>query len=213
MRIRMLLAMIFVIALMYNCKTGNKTENESVADSALTEETDSTGLEEISGGFMGIKHHSMEQKDNVTLSGDPNYDFAVVMEIHHRHGIAMANEEVKYGADSTIRNLAKRLIESQQGELEEINGFIKNNKPGNSNEQFLKVMKSQMQKTREEMNENVKMTGNFDIDFISLMALHHKHGQDLAETEVKYGSGDMKNLAQQIVKKRNSEISELNKAK
>ncbi len=211
MKIRMLIATIIFLAFVYNCKPGNKGETDSTADSAVMEEkSDSAEMDEITGGFVGIKHHSMMQKDTVKLHGDPDYDFAVVMKIHHRHGIAMANEEVKYGSDTAMRSFARKIKENQENELKDLEEFINKNSPTNNDANFLKEMKSNMQKAKDEMSQNTPMSGNFDRDFSSLMALHHKHGLDLAKTEVKFGKKpEMKKLAQQMIKQRNQEIKQL----
>lgn len=211
MKIRMLIATIIFLAFVYNCKPGNKGETDSTADTAVMEEkSDSAEMDEITGGFVGIKHHSMMQKDTVKLHGDPDYDFAVVMKIHHRHGIAMANEEVKYGSDTAMRSFARKIKENQENELKDLEEFISKNSPTNNDVNFLKEMKSNMQKAKDEMSQNTAMSGNFDRDFSSLMALHHKHGLDLAKTEVKFGKKqDMKKLAQQMIKQRNQEIKQL----
>lgn len=211
MKIRMLIATIIFLAFVYNCKPGNKGETDSTADTAVMEEkSDSAEMDEITGGFVGIKHHSMMQKDTVKLHGDPDYDFAVVMKIHHRHGIAMAHEEVKYGSDTAMRSFARKIKENQENELKDLEEFISKNSPTNNDVNFLKEMKSNMQKAKDEMSQNTSMSGNFDRDFSSLMALHHKHGLDLAKTEVKFGKKpDMKKLAQQMIKQRNQEIKQL----
>ncbi|NJK95652.1 MAG: DUF305 domain-containing protein [Bacteroidales bacterium] len=212
MKVKMLIAAIIVLGFIYNCKSGNQAETENNNDSAdVTEEkSDSAEMEEITGGFMGIKHHSMMQKDAVTLHGDPDYDFATVMKIHHRHGIAMADEEVKYGADTTMQKLAQKIKDNQENELKELEEFLTNNNPANKDDGFLKEMNVSMQKAKEEMNQSPSMSGNFDRDFSSLMILHHQHGLDLAKTEVKYGkNAAMKKLAQEMIKQRNQEIKEL----
>lgn len=208
MKIRMLFAMS-ILVIFYNCKSGNRAENTE--DTAVTEEkSDSAVMEEITGGFVGIKDHSVKQKDTVTLYGDPDYDFAVVMHIHNRHGIAMADEEIKYGADTAMRSFAGKIKENQEEELKELEAFISNNKPKGNNQEFLQEMKSNIQKAKEETNQSTGMSGNFDRDFTTLMALHHKQGQDLAKTEVKFGENqEMKNLARNMIRVRNQEIDRL----
>jgi uncharacterized protein (DUF305 family) len=211
MKAKMLIATIFILALVYNCKSGSKGESDSTGDTAVLEEkSDSAEWEEITGGFMGIKHHSMMQKDTLKLTGDPDYDFAIIMKIHHRHGIAMANEEVKYGSDTAMRSLAGRIKESQEKELKEIQDFISQNSPGNNDAAFLSQMQNSMKKAKDEMNKSTSMSGNFDRYFSSLMALHHRHGLDLAQAEVKFGkNAAMKKMAQQMIKQRNLEIKQL----
>lgn len=211
MKFKMLIAIVVVLGFVLNCKPGNKSDSENSADSAAIEEkSDSAEMEEITGGFVGIKHHSMMQKDTVKLHGDPDYDFAIIMKIHHRHGIAIADEEVKYGSDTAMRSLARNIKETQENELKELEEFLSNSSPTLNDGAFLNELKSNMQKAKDEINKNSSMSGNFDKDFSSLMALHHKHGLDVAKTEVKFGKkAEMKKLAQQMIKQRTKEIKQL----
>lgn len=213
MKIKMLIATTMVLSFLFNCKPGNKNDSANSSDSAVLEEkSDSAEMEEITGGFVGIKHHSMMQKDTVKLHGDPDYDFAIIMKIHHRHGIAIADEEVKNGSDTAMRSFAGKIKENQENELKELEEYISKNSPTVNDEAFLKEIKANMQKAKDEMNKNSSMSGNFDRDFTSLMALHHKHGIDVAKTEVKFGKKpEMKKLAQQMIKQRNQEIKQLEK--
>lgn len=73
MKVKMLIAAIIVLGFIYNCKSGNQAETENNNDSAdVTEEkSDSAEMEEITGGFMGIKHHSMMQKMQLLYTATP----------------------------------------------------------------------------------------------------------------------------------------------
>lgn len=211
MKFKMLIAIVVILGFVLNCKPGSKADSENSVDSAAMEEkSDSAVMEEISGGFVGIKHHSMMQKDTVKLHGDPDYDFATIMKIHHWHGIAIANEEVKYGADTAMRSLARKIKENQEKELKELEEFLNKNSPTINDGAFLTELKANVQKAKDEMNQNSPTSGNFDRDFASLIALHHKHGLDVAKVEVKFGKkAEMKKLAQQMIKQRTKEIKQL----
>jgi len=69
-----------------------------------------------------------------------------------------------------------------------------------------KLMNS-MDATMREM-ENLKMTGNYDLDFANMMILHHKAAVKMSEVEIKYGKDkEIVSLAKDIIKAQQREIS------
>jgi uncharacterized protein (DUF305 family) len=54
------------------------------------------------------------------LTGDADKDFAMMMIPHHQGAIDMANIELKYGKDETLRAMAKMIVEAQEKEIKEI---------------------------------------------------------------------------------------------
>jgi uncharacterized protein (DUF305 family) len=50
--------------------------------------------------FTGIMQKTMGQMEAIKLTGDPDYDFASLIRLHHKGGIEMLNEEIKNGSDS-----------------------------------------------------------------------------------------------------------------
>ena len=78
------------------------------------------GSMEMHGTMMSM----MKNMDSVTMSGDPDRDFAAMMKIHHQGAIDMAQVELKSGKDAKMRALAKRIIDAQQKEIKEIDGWL-----------------------------------------------------------------------------------------
>jgi len=54
---------------------------------------------------------------DVTLSGDPDRDFARMMIPHHQGAIDMALAELRYGKDERLKRLAQEIIVDQQQEI------------------------------------------------------------------------------------------------
>jgi uncharacterized protein (DUF305 family) len=58
--------------------------------------------------------------------------------------------------------------------------------------------------------KNVKMTGDFDIDFANMMIEHHKGAVEMSEEEVKSGTDEkIKAMAQKIITTQKAEIDKL----
>lgn len=56
----------------------------------------------------------------------------------------------------------------------------------------------------------MKMTGNFDCDFASMMIIHHQGAIDMSEVELQNGvDADIKSMAQNIIKTQKAEIDEM----
>ena len=51
---------------------------------------------------------------------NPDKDFAAMMTTHHQAAIALAQSELKYGKDSTMRRLATGIVTAQKKEIDEI---------------------------------------------------------------------------------------------
>lgn len=64
-------------------------------------------------------HEKMTQDMMKPMSGDADKDFAMMMMAHHQGAIDMAEVELKYGKDETLRNMAQKIIDAQKKEIEE----------------------------------------------------------------------------------------------
>ena len=119
-------------------------------------------------------------------------------------------DEIKNGSDSVTKAVAKQIKEGQEKDLQDLQKFTADNTPKQTNQEFLDVVKSNMQKAKDNMDKNMRRTGNFDKDFVSLMTMHHQHGLDMAKAEVKHGKNtDLKKLAQQMIDQQEKERKQL----
>ncbi|MFO0842288.1 MAG: DUF305 domain-containing protein [Gemmataceae bacterium] len=73
----------------------------------------SKGSEEIHQVMM--KH--AKEATKTKLSGDVDKDFATMMADHHRSGIEMAKAQLEHGKDRELKELARKMIESQKDEI------------------------------------------------------------------------------------------------
>jgi uncharacterized protein (DUF305 family) len=61
--------------------------------------------------------HRMMSDMDVAASGDVDRDFSAMMIPHHRGAIAMAQAELRYGRNESLRRIAQEIIVDQQQEI------------------------------------------------------------------------------------------------
>ncbi len=94
--------------------------------------------------------------------------------------------------DSSMTNMAQHDSMSS-GKMEMDNGMMQS-------------MSSSMDNMK-----NMKMTGDFDHDFASMMMVHHQGAIDMAQMEISKGSNaEMKSMAEKMVKAQQAEITQFN---
>ncbi|HUZ90981.1 MAG TPA: DUF305 domain-containing protein [Methylocella sp.] len=59
----------------------------------------------------------MDQGMDITYTGDPDKDFVAGMIPHHQGAVDMANVELQYGKDPSLRKLARNIVATQQREI------------------------------------------------------------------------------------------------
>jgi len=64
-----------------------------------------------------IAMHRMMSDMDIAPSGDVDRDFSAMMIPHHRGAIAMAQAELRYGRNESLRRLAQEIIVDQQQEI------------------------------------------------------------------------------------------------
>jgi len=88
---------------------------------------------------------------------------------------------------------------------------IKNKSSDNQKKEMDHNMSNMMNKKMDNMMNKMhemKMTGNLDIDFVTMMIIHHQGAIDMAETEIASGKNEkIKSMAGNIVTDQKKEIS------
>lgn len=68
---------------------------------------------------------SQKKMSEMQMSGDTDRDFATMMREHHQHGIEMAKAEVESGKDPEMVKEAKKIIASQQKDIQKFDAWLK----------------------------------------------------------------------------------------
>jgi uncharacterized protein (DUF305 family) len=79
-------------------------------------------------GFMQRMNASMTEMDGAMkaapMNGNVDHDFAAMMIPHHKGAIAMAEAELLYGKDPTMRRLAQEIVVDQKSEVDAMNLWL-----------------------------------------------------------------------------------------
>ena len=70
----------------------------------------------------------MKEMEAMKSSGNADYDFAMMMRMHHQSALDMANVELQQGKDPKLRSMAKGIITSQKKEIKEFDQWLAKHK-------------------------------------------------------------------------------------
>lgn len=202
------LMFIFLAVASTACNSGSEhSENktDSFAHSTHTTSDTSAGGQNHMKDMHDAMSGSMEQMKSMTLSGDPDYDFAMMMKHHHQGAIDMARSEIAGGTDAQLKQMAQKLIDEQQKEIAEFDTFMQGKQPTGNSDYGQKSMGMMTPMSTIKME-----SGSLDAMFASMMIPHHQDAVKMAEEYLKVGkSAEMKTIAQRIIETQPKEIREL----
>lgn len=159
--------------------------------------------------MMTVMHQSMQRNDTMTVTNDPDIDFAKMMKMHHAVAIDMADVEKSEGDNTEMKDMAQMMINEQQQEIQQFNAFLSTAGVNNSVPAFHMELMKIMEKM--ERSADVQLiTGDIDEDFAALMIPHHQSAVEMAEEYLKYGTEPvLRTMAMAIIESQEEEIMEL----
>lgn len=148
------------------------------------------------------QHHQMMQ-------GMTDADWVMMTMKHHQHGIEMARLEEQRGESASVKALAAKIRQSQEGDLKELKPHSKHHAKGTSGHaDHEKMMEQQGQKT---MGRLKSASGSaLDHAFLEEMAKHHEMAISMTEG-AKLQDPELKKLASKMVAGQRQELGELKK--
>ena len=172
------------------------------------------------GGMMGHMHQHMRDMKEMRprMTGDPDYDFALMMTRHHQGAIRMAEEEIANGTNAKMKEMAQRTIRTNKEDIQKLQNFTQTHKPTTGDTattmrmmQPMRKMMSGMGQGRTGMGMDMEMdTSNVDQNFASMMIRHHQMGNEMSREYMKLGKAQqMKQVAQNTINQNEKEIKEL----
>ncbi|MBB6610547.1 DUF305 domain-containing protein [Pontibacter sp. Tf4] len=164
------------------------------------------------GGMMGHMHQNMQEMRSMRaqMTGDPDYDFALLMARHHQGGIRMADEEIANGTDSKLKEIAQRVKQSNQEEIQQLQTFTSKHTPTKADTATTMRMMHPMNRMMQQMHQQDMSGMNTDQNFAAMMVHHHQMGNEIAKEFLKTGkTQEMKQLAQKTIDQQTKEINEL----
>lgn len=189
---RMYLIGVLTLAFMISCSKDD-------GDGILIQDHDDSEM-------MSILHSMMRSMDSLTLTNDPDNDFASMMKVHLSGGIAMGNLEMEKGNDPFLIELASQMITQNQKDIVSLDSFLVIRPPVVSDTRY----RGQAETAMEIMSNNADLqllTGNMDHDFAILLIQHHLGALDLIDLEIQFGiSAELKAIAGKIKNNQRKEV-------
>ena len=78
--------------------------------------------------MMQAMQEGMKDMQSMPMSGDTDKDFAMMMRKHHQDGIKVAQAQLESGKDPKMREMAKKIVESQRKETREFDEWLAKHK-------------------------------------------------------------------------------------
>jgi uncharacterized protein (DUF305 family) len=167
----------------------------------------------------GMNHESSASSTTSTSAAaehnDQDIAFAQGMVPHHQQAIDMAKMAAEKGTDPKVKDLASRVQNAQDPEIQQLNGMLErwgapttgSSMPGMDHG----GMSGEGMMTDEQMQQLEQATGaDFDRMWLTMMIEHHQGAVAMAKTEVEQGSdADATALAQEIIDAQEAEITEM----
>lgn len=78
-------------------------------------------------GNMEMKTHmmkSMQNMQSMTMTGNADRDFAMMMRMHHQSGVEMAQMQLAQGKNAEMNALAKKIVAAQTKEIAQLDQWI-----------------------------------------------------------------------------------------
>ena len=66
----------------------------------------------------------MDSMQKMSMSGDTDKDFAMMMRMHHQQALNMAEMELAHGKSAEMKSMAKRIIAAQKKEIAEFDKWL-----------------------------------------------------------------------------------------
>jgi uncharacterized protein (DUF305 family) len=213
-------------------KTNNKAYSFMVGAVVLCLFTIFSAFAPVHEGLHQAMQKMMQKMKAMKMTGDPDKDFSMMMIEHHQGAIDAANIVLKSGKDSKIKEMAQKTVQTQPQDQKDLRQHTQGQHDQNAtakkeeshaahsqssdanasshNDQFTSELNKVM-KDMETKMKNMKMSGDVDHDFATMMVDHHKAAIDMADAEIKHGRMDeVKSIAEKIKSDSQKDINELN---
>ena len=77
---------------------------------------------------MKMESPQSTQMASMPMTGDQDYDFAMMMRDHHQQALPMAQKEIKEGKNPEMRKIAKNIVTAQTKEIAKFDAWLAHHK-------------------------------------------------------------------------------------
>ena len=159
--------------------------------------------------MMDSMHAMMDRMEAMTMTMDPDNDFAEMMMMHHEGAINMAGVELTAGGNDSLKRFARKVIRDQEMEMMAFGSILMTLTVDTMDMAYMDEQMANMEKTAKAADVQI-ITGDIDNDFATLMMVHHQSAIDDASGYLHHGSNaQLKVIANNIITAQTMEIREL----
>jgi uncharacterized protein (DUF305 family) len=189
----------------------------TLALSACGPTNDDIAHSESSTAMYQAYNDSMTKMHSEMMLGmgynDPDSAFTQGMLGHHLGAVDMANIQLKYGKDPEMLQLAQKIIDAQEVEIEQMQKWLNSHPdvaaPMADTGAMQQAYATGMNDMHGEMTLGIT-DPNPDMAFARGMLPHHRGAVDMAEVQLEYGKDpEMLQLAQEIIAAQQPEIEQM----
>ena len=217
---KQILVLCLTVTILASCGDSSNSSAGTASDSSTSEQSHAasapasgnsmnTNGNAGTGSFKEVMDKMMQDMHNMKMTNDPDHDFAMMMKSHHQGAIDMANIELSKGTNAESKQVAQKIIDDSQKDINDLNSFLSNHQPGSKESDF---GKQQMDKMMKSINMNMDMDhgGDIDKEFAMMMTMHHQHGIEMARDYLKVGTAlETKKVANNTIKANSEDIKKL----
>ena len=191
-----------------NMETHDTTmdHEEHDMDSDMAEHAATTDFGKEYMDSMNDMHEDMMEG---MQANDADVAFAKGMLPHHEGAVDMAEIQLKYGKDDTLRKLAEDVIAAQEAEIKQMEDWLEANPDTEEQPNTIEMRQAydaSMQSMHDDMMQGI-LSEDADMAFAKGMLPHHEGAVAMAEVQLKYGKNEeMRKLAQEIIDAQKAEI-------
>jgi uncharacterized protein (DUF305 family) len=171
----------------------------------------SPGDAEMMAAMEGLKPATNDMK----MTGSVDQNFMLMMIPHHDAGISMSSAEEGFGSHKKLMHMAVVDVYSQKKDNRQMRKYLKkpiaaDNPTGSASTADTDMMNA-MHKMNQSMKD-MKLTGNQDHDFITMMIPHHEAAIQMSQVELKYGKDPrVKEVAEGVLKGQSKDVKHMKK--
>lgn len=163
---------------------------------------------------MRSRQAMMDEMHQMRMSGNSDHDLATMLIYHHRGAINMSEEELKSGADQEMKDMAKKIKDKSQKEIDDLKSIAekysssaKDYSPENKSRGLGMAMNKNMMSM---MKMDDTTARNVDHQFAKMMKIHHEHGVEMGEMVLEHSKDQtFKAIARKMIDDQKGDIQKL----
>ncbi|CKT61244.1 Uncharacterized protein conserved in bacteria [Mycobacterium tuberculosis] len=79
------------------------------------------GSDEMKKSMMS----GMDRMQKMSMSGNTDKDFAMLMKMHHQQALEMAKPEIAHGKSPELKAMARKIVKDQTKEIAQLDAWMK----------------------------------------------------------------------------------------